>query len=177
MSQQYKFSNIPFNQNELYQSLEKNGVLDITKAYLRSNLIETLKSKSTAFSNTQASLSQSLPSLNSNPLIKLGLSLVNDFLSKLKLEYTLSTFQSESKSLLNASIPFSEGEMLGLLNVNLKDFNEYKDETVNIFLLHLLREKSKLLKEESQVQTEIYCSKIRKWNFDAKCRNSYKNMQ
>ena len=155
MSQQYKFSNIPFNQNELYQSLEKNGVLDITKAYLRSNLIETLKSKSTAFSNTQASLSQSLPSLNSNPLIKLGLSLVNDFLSKLKLEYTLSTFQSESKSLLNASIPFSEGEMLGLLNVNLKDFNEYKDETVNIFLLHLLREKSKLLKEESQVQTEI----------------------
>ena len=45
MSQQYKFSNIPFNQNELYQSLEKNGVLDITKAYLRSNLIETLKSK------------------------------------------------------------------------------------------------------------------------------------
>ena len=128
MSQQYKFSNIPFNQNELYQSLEKNGVLDITKAYLRSNLIETLKSKSTAFSNTQASLSQSLPSLNSNPLIKLGLSLVNDFLSKLKLEYTLSTFQSESKSLLNASIPFSEGEMLGLLNVNLKDFNEYKDE-------------------------------------------------
>ena len=94
MSQQYKFSNIPFNQSELYQSLEKNGVLDITKAYLRSNLIETLKSKSTAFSNTQASLSQSLPSLNSNPLIKLGLSLVNDFLSKLKLEYTLSTFQS-----------------------------------------------------------------------------------
>lgn len=160
MNPQYQFSNVqPIDKTELLQSLERSGVLDITKAYLRSNLLETLKSKSTNFSQTQGSLSQSLQkgnnTLSSNPLLKLGVSLVHDFLSKLKLEYTLSTFQSEIKNIFGTPCPFSESEMLGFLNLNLKDFDLYKNETMYIFILHLLREKSKLMKEESQSQTEI----------------------
>lgn len=160
MNPQYQFSNVqPIDKTELLQSLERSGVLDITKAYLRSNLLETLKSKSTNFSQTQGSLSQSLKkgnnTLSSNPLLKLGVSLVHDFLSKLKLEYTLSTFQSEIKNIIGTPCPFSESEMLGFLNINLKDFDLYKNETMYIFILHLLREKSKLMKEESQSQTEI----------------------
>ena len=146
------------DQNVLLNSLNNRGLLEQTKAFLRSNLYDSLKSHSTTTSFQKV--------YNENKdkdyflMIRLAYSIVYDFIKKLKLNYTLNIINSEIKSILSNGIPYTESELLNLLNLNLNNFqNPYSNkDNFNItstFLFILLKKNSNLLTNEIEVQTDL----------------------
>lgn len=157
MSYQYNSIN---NNPDLIRALEDTKLMDETKAFFHKKLYESLQNQSTAYSQgfprtTTQQFKSNPNNITNKPLIKLGISLIYDFLTKLNLNHTLSTLQAEGSTLLNASYPYTESDLLTLLNMDVTLFNEFQEETRGTFLCQLLREKSKYLKEETSCQTEI----------------------
>ena len=99
----------------LLSSLEKRGLLEMTKAYFRTNLIESLKKDDfyktapSGFNNLNQKIIKDPKTIN---ILKLQYSLINDFLIRTKMTYTQNIFTNEIKSLLENNIPFSDTDFV-----------------------------------------------------------------
>ena len=109
----------------LLSSLEKRGLLEMTKAYFRTSLFEALQKEN--FYNTAPSgfniNSNQIKDINTINIIRLQYSLINDFLIRTKMTYTQNIFNNEIKSLIDSPIPFTDSEIIHNLNLNTKQFS------------------------------------------------------
>ena len=156
--------------SELLKTLEENGMVNSTKNYLKNQLIETLKKQKLKNDTLNSKLLQYKNSQISS-LIRLSYSIIMDFFSKMNLPYSQSTFNYEAKNLLfNTSIPYTESEIINLLNINMYEFENAKNNILlginepnilnngnkigSTFLFYLMKH-SPFLKKESESQTDL----------------------
>ena len=155
----------------LLESLERSGALGLTKAYLQTQILENLRNQNSASSNLSKALAQS-KNKNIFSLLRLAYSVIYDFLIKMNLSYSQSTFNNEMKELLsNSNIPFSDSEIVNLLNVNITEFENAKQNLLNdskdpiatlqgnklgsTFIFYLMKKNSQFLKSDIECQTDI----------------------
>ena len=89
--------------NTLLRNLEKNDMISLTKSYIQNKLLDSLKSQTTTYSSLIKTSDQKINS-NIYSMIRLSFSLISDFLSKMNLLYSLSTFNNESKDIFSNKI-------------------------------------------------------------------------
>ena len=83
--------------SSLYQSFKGNGILDSLKAQMRSKIFETLKKKNTDGRGADAlTVKAKLQDKENNLIYKICISLINDFLKKNELAYSMSVLIPES---------------------------------------------------------------------------------
>ena len=82
----------------LYDSFKSNGVLDSMKAQMRTKIFETLKKRnaSSGVGDRGISVRDKLEGKDNNLVYKLCVSIINDFLKKHELAYTMSVLIPES---------------------------------------------------------------------------------
>jgi len=122
------------------------------------NPFGTFKSQDTNFTTFQKTNKNNLlKDENIYNIIKLQYTIVSDFLSKLNLNYTLDSFNSEIKSFLNPTISFTSEEMSEIININNNDFNTssyfFSGSLKNNYLYYLITSKSNIYKASKGVQT------------------------
>ena len=153
----------------LLSSLEKRGLLEMTKAYFRTNLIETLKKDEfyntapSGFNNIKNINIESIKDENAINILRLQYSLINDFLIRTKMTYTQNIFSNEIKSLLENNIPFTDSEIIRNLNFNKKQISNMRlnsnlnstpiDLIKNTYLYHLINLHSNINKIDEEAQT------------------------
>ena len=153
----------------LLSSLEKRGLLEMTKAYFRTNLIESLKKDDfyktapSGFNNLNQKIIKDPKTIN---ILKLQYSLINDFLIRTKMTYTQNIFTNEIKSLLENNIPFSDSEIIRQLNLNTKQISNKKlnsnlnssmdDYVKSTLLYHLINLHSNVNRIDGESQTLFY---------------------
>ena len=112
--------------NTLLRNLEKNDMISLTKSYIQNKLLDSLKSQTTTYSSLIKTSDQKINS-NIYSMIRLSFSLISDFLSKMNLLYSLSTFNNESKDIFsNKIITYTESEIINLLNINIFEIENLK---------------------------------------------------
>ena len=159
-------SNINEANKTLLNSLEKRGLLEMTKAYFRTNLIETLKKDDfykTAPSGFNNINIESIKDQRSINILKLQYSLINDFLIRTKMTYTQNIFSNEIKSLLENNTPFTDTEIIRNLHLNTKQISNMRlnsklnsttsDLIKSTYLYHLINLHSNMNKIDSESQT------------------------
>ena len=150
----------------LLNSLEKRGLLEMTKAYFRTNLIESLKKDDfyktapSGFNNLNQKIIKDQNTIN---ILRLQYSLINDFLIRTKMTYTQNILSNEIKSLLESNIPYTDSEIIRSLNLNSKQITNMKinsnlnsgpaDLIKNTFLYHLINHHTNLTKKDEETQT------------------------
>ena len=150
----------------LLNSLEKRGLLEMTKAYFRTNLIESLKKDDfyktapSGFNNLNQKVIKDQNTIN---ILRLQYSLINDFLIRTKLTYTQNILSNEIKSLLESNIPYTDSEIIRSLNLNSKQITSMKinsnlnsgpaDLIKNTYLYHLINHHTNLTKKDEETQT------------------------
>lgn len=83
--------------SSLYQSFKGNGILDSLKAQMRSKIFETLKKKNADGRGADAlTVKAKLQDKENNLIYKICISLINDFLKKNELAYSMSVLIPES---------------------------------------------------------------------------------
>ena len=122
------------------------------------NPFGTFKSQDTNFTTFQkTNRNNLLKDENIYNIIKLQYTIVSDFLSKLNLNYTLDSFNSEIKSFLNPTTSFTSEEMSEIININNNDFNTssyfFSGSLKNNYLYYLITSKSNIYKASKGVQT------------------------
>lgn len=122
------------------------------------NPFGTFKSQDTNFTTFQKTNKNNLlKDENIYNIIKLQYTIVSDFLSKLNLNYTLDSFNSEIKSFLNPTTSFTSEEMSEIININNNDFNTssyfFSGNLKNNYLYYLITSKSNIYKASKGVQT------------------------
>ena len=122
------------------------------------NPFGTFKSQDTNFTTFQKTNKNNLlKDENIYNIIKLQYTIVSDFLSKLNLNYTLDSFNSEIKSFLNPTTSFTSEEMSEIININNNDFNTssyfFSGSLKNNYLYYLITSKSNIYKASKGVQT------------------------
>ena len=149
----------------LLSSLEKRGLLEMTKAYFRTSLLETLKKDN--FYNTAPSgfniNSNIISDKNIIDIIRLQFSLINDFLIRTKMSYTQNIFINEIKTLLDSPIPLTDSELIHNLNLNTKQISilrlnsnintSPKDLVKSTYLYQLINFHCNLIKKDIGTQT------------------------
>lgn len=149
----------------LLNSLEKRGLLEMTKAYFRTSLLETLKKEN--FYNTAPSgfnvNSNQIKDINAINILRLQYSLINDFLIRTKMTYTQNIFNNEIKSLIDSPIPFTDSEIIHNLNLNTKQFSVLrlnsnintspKDLVKSTYLYQLINLHCSLIRIDDEAQT------------------------
>ena len=149
----------------LFNSLEKRGLLEMTKAYFRSSLLNTLK-KDNFYNTAPSGFNNNLNIIkdkNTLDIVKLQFSLINDFLIRTKLTYTQNIFLNEIKNILDSPIPFTDSELIHNLNLNAKqisllrldsDINTSPQDLVkSTYLFQLINLHCNLVKNDKGVQT------------------------
>jgi hypothetical protein len=122
------------------------------------NPFGTFKSQDTNFTTFQKTNKNNLlKDEHIYNIIKLQYTIVSDFLSKLNLNYTLDSFNSEIKSFLNPTTSFTSEEMSEIININNNDFNTssyfFSGSLKNNYLYYLITSKSNIYKASKGVQT------------------------
>ena len=161
----------------LLSSLEKRGLLEMTKAYFRTNLIESLnkddfyKTAPLGFNNLNQKIIKA-PKIIS--ILRLQYSLINDFLIRTKMTYTQNILSNEIKSLLENNIPLTDSEIIRILNLNIKQISNSRlnsnlksgpnDLIKNTYLYHLINLHSNLTKIDGEAQTLFFDDKNKKSN-------------
>ena len=161
----------------LLSSLEKRGLLEMTKAYFRTNLIESLnkddfyKTAPLGFNNLNQKIIKD-PKIIS--ILRLQYSLINDFLIRTKMTYTQNILSNEIKSLLENNIPLTDSEIIRKLNLNIKQISNSRlnsnlksgpnDLIKNTYLYHLINLHSNLTKIDGEAQTLFFDDKNKKSN-------------
>ena len=161
----------------LLSSLEKRGLLEMTKAYFRTNLIESLnkddfyKTAPLGFNNLNQKIIKD-PKIIS--ILRLQYSLINDFLIRTKMTYTQNILSNEIKSLLENNIPLTDSEIIRILNLNIKQISNSRlnsnlksgpnDLIKNTYLYHLINLHSNLTKIDGEAQTLFFDDKNKKSN-------------
>ena len=149
----------------LLNSLEKRGLLEMTKAYFRTSLLETLK-KDDFYNSAPSGFN-----INSNPIkdkntidmIRIQFSLINDFLIRTKMSYTQNIFINEIKNLLDSPIPLTDSELVYNLNLHSKqiaslrlnsDINTSPQDLIkSTYLYQLINRHCTLVKNDIGTQT------------------------
>ena len=156
--------------NTLLRNLEKNDMISLTKSYIQNKLLDSLKSQTTTYSSLIKTSDQKINS-NIYSMIRLSFSLISDFLSKMNLLYSLSTFNNESKDIFsNKIITYTESEIINLLNINIFEIENLKKNisstaqdsfSINLgnkisstFLFYLLEKNSHIYKQDVECQTD-----------------------
>ena len=156
--------------NTLLRNLEKNDMISLTKSYIQNKLLDSLKSQTTTYSSLIKTSDQKINS-NIYSMIRLSFSLISDFLSKMNLSYSLSTFNNESKDIFsNKIITYTESEIINLLNINIFEIENLKKNisstaqdsfSINLgnkisstFLFYLLEKNSHIYKQDVECQTD-----------------------
>ena len=161
----------------LLSSLEKRGLLEMTKAYFRTNLIESLKKDDfykTAPSGFNNINQQIIKDPKTISILRLQYSLINDFLIRTKMTYTQNILSNEIKSLMENNIPLTDTEIIRTLNLNSKQISNARlnsslksgpnDLIKNTYLYHLINLHSNLTKIDGEAQTLFYDEKNQKSN-------------
>ena len=169
----YKF--IEFNLREmkevneanqtLLDSLEKRGLLEMTKAYFRTSLLETLK-KDDLYNTAPSGFNIKSNQINDQSIIniiRLQYSLINDFLIRTKLNYTQNIFNNEIRTLIDSPIPFTDSELVHNLNLSAKQISTLrlnsnintspKDFVKSTYLYQLINRNCSLIKKDNEAQT------------------------
>jgi hypothetical protein len=114
----------------------------------------------TTFQNFNFNSFNSLKDKDIYSVVKLQYTLVQDFLSKINLSYTLKSFNNEIKTVLNPTTPFTNEEISKLIYINpnendksMKTDNTFEGKLKSTYLYNLIYSKSNLFKEEKEVQT------------------------
>ena len=95
------------NNSSFISSLEKKGVIDSTKNFIRNALYEKLKNNNIP-EDAKSKLYPSnfnIEDQNLYTIFKLGYTIIEDFLIRIKLNYTHSIFNNEIKSIINPLVP------------------------------------------------------------------------
>ena len=153
------------NNSEFISSLERKGVIDQTKNFIRNTLYEKLKNNNIP-EETKYKLYPSnfnIDDQNLYTMFKLEYTLIDDFLIRTKLNYTHSIFNNEIKSLIKPLIPLDDIELMNLLGINMKELNElrYKwnnsndssDQIKSTYLYQILNSHTKIMKIDEVIQT------------------------
>ena len=154
-----------FNNSSFISSLEKKGIVDLTKNFVRNTLYEKLKNNNIP-EETKLKLYPSnfnIDDQNLYTLFKLEYTLIDDFLIRTKLNYTHSIFNNEIKSIINPLIPFDDTELISLLGINFNELNSLRfkwnssnnssDQIKTTYLYHILNSHTKIMKIDSESQT------------------------
>ena len=161
----------------LLTSLEKKGLLEMTKAYFRTNLIESLKKNDfyktapLGFNNLNQKIIKDQNTIN---ILRLQYSLINDFLIRTKMTYTQNILSNEIKSLIESNIPLTDSEIIRHLKFNHKlisnlrlnsNLNSGPDDLIkSTYLYHLINLHSNLTKIDKETQTSFYDEKFKEKN-------------
>ena len=146
--------------------LERKGVVDLTKNFIRNTLYEKLKNSNIP-EQTKLKISPSnfnIDNQNLYTMFKLEYTIIDDFLIRTKLNYTHSIFNNEIKSLINPLIPFDDMELMSLLGINMKELNSFRFKWNNnsndsseliksTYLYQILNSHTKILKIDEESQT------------------------
>lgn len=149
----------------LLSSLEKRGLLEMTKAYFRTSLLEALRKDN--FYNTAPSgfniNSSQIKDINAINILRLQYSLINDFLIRTKMTYTQNLFNNEIKSLVDSLIPFTDSEIIHNLNLDTKQISVLrlnsnintspKDLVKSTYLYQLINLHCSLIRIDNEAQT------------------------
>ena len=149
----------------LLNSLEKRGLLEMTKAYFRTSLLEALRKDN--FYNTAPSgfniNSSQIKDINAINILRLQYSLINDFLIRTKMTYTQNLFNNEIKSLVDSLIPFTDSEIIHNLNLDTKQISVLrlnsnintspKDLVKSTYLYQLINLHCSLIRIDNEAQT------------------------
>ena len=154
------------NNSSFMSPLEKNGVIDSTKNFIRNALYEKLKNNNIPYVDSKLKVNPSNFNINDQNLytmFKLEYTLIEDFLIRTKLDYTHSIFNNEIKSILKPLIPFDDGELIDLLGINLKELsslrfkwnnsNDSSELIKSTYLYQILNSHTKIMKMETESQT------------------------
>jgi hypothetical protein len=155
----------------ILHSLEKRGVLDNLKAYLRTDLYNKLKKgeteehKNHTFSNNESKLicsssnkiSKLQPNLDTtdythSKLNRLTVSLISDFMRKNNMHYTLSVFLPECKNLISDD-PYVESELSRICEIT---YENLENANAKSFLNYLIKNTVNSTKQNNSIsiQTE-----------------------
>lgn len=153
------------NNSSLISSLEKKGVVDLTKDFIRNTLYEKLKNNK-MINDTKPILSPSnynIDDINLFTMVKLEYTLIEDFLIRTKLHYTHSIFNNEIKSIIKPLIPFDDSELISLLGINFNELNSLRfnwnnsndisSQVKSTYLYQLLNSHTKITKIDNESQT------------------------
>ena len=151
----------------LLNSLEKRGLLEMTKAYFRTSLLETLKKDN--FYNTSPSgfnINSNINMIkdkNTIDIIRIQFSFINDFLIRTKMSYTQNIFINEIKTLLDFPVPLTDSELIHNLNLSSKQISilrlnsnintSPKDLVKSTYLYQLINYHCNLIKNDVGTQT------------------------
>ena len=160
-----EINNNKINNSELISSLDKKGVVDLTKDFIRNTLYEKLKNNK-MINETKYKLTPSnynIDDKNLLTMVKLEYTLIEDFLIRTKLLYTHSIFNNEIKSIIKPLIPFDDGELMSLLGINYKELtslrfnwnnsNDISSQIKSTYLYQLLNSHTKIMKIDNESQT------------------------
>ncbi len=153
------------NNSSFISPLERKGVIDLTKNFIRNTLYDKLKNSNIP-EQTKLKICPSnfnIDNQNLYTLFKLEYTLIDDFLIRTQLHYTHSIFNNEIKSLVNSLVPFDDTELMSLLGINLSELNALRfkynnsndssDLIKSTYLYHILNAHTKILKIDEESQT------------------------
>ena len=151
--------------SQFLSSLEKKGVIDETKHFIRNTLYEKLKNNNIP-EETKLKIYPSnfnLDDQNLYKMFKLEYTLIDDFLIRTKLNYTHSIFNNEMKSIIKPLIPLDDTELMSLLGINLNELNtlrfkwnnsnDISDKIKSTYLYQILNSHTKIMKIDQNTQT------------------------
>lgn len=143
---------------QLSRPFIEKTINNFSKTNSNFNPFGTFKSQDTNFTTFQKTNKNNLlKDENIYNIIKLQYTIVSDFLSKLNLNYTLDSFNSEIKSFLNPTTSFTSEEMSEIININNNDLNTssyfFSGSLKNNYLYYLITSKSNIYKASKGVQT------------------------
>ena len=151
------------NNSSLISSLDKKGVVDLTKDFIRNTLYEKLKNNKIINEAKLNPSNYNIDDKNLLTMMKLEYTLIEDFLIRTKLFYTHSIFNKEIKSLIKPLIPFDDGELMSLLGINLNKLaslrfngnnsNDISSQIKSTYLYQILNLHTKIIKIDNESQT------------------------
>ena len=157
----YDFDNI--NNNTENNNIKGNEeISELTKNFIRNALNDKMNKNKEKKLNLNPS-NFSISNQNLYTMFKLEYTLIEDFLIRTKLNFTRNIFNNEMKSILNPLIPLEDGELSSLLGININELssirfkwnkNNKEDIICSTYLYHILNKHTKIIKIDSDTQTE-----------------------
>ena len=158
----YDFDNI--NNNTENNNIKGNEeISELTKNFIRNALNDKMNKNKEEKLNLNPS-NFSINNQNLYTMFKLEYTLIEDFLIRTKLNFTRNIFNNEMKSILNPLIPLEDGELSSLLGININELssirfkwnnnNNKEDIICSTYLYHILNKHTKIIKIDSDTQTE-----------------------
>ena len=157
-------NNNNINNSSLISSLDKKGVVDLTKDFIRNTLYEKLKNNKMINETKLNPSNYNINDQNLFKMVKLLYTLIDDFLIRTKLLYTHSIFNNEIKSIIKPLIPFDDGELMSLLGINLNELaslrfnannsNDISTKIKSTYLYQILNSHTKIMKIDNESQTD-----------------------